>query len=141
FDELVRKQINIAGPVDYGLGWFLRQWNGHKVIEHGGNIDGFNSQVAFMPDQKLGFVLLTNVTASSLGTVAMSTIWKNLVSLPATHEGRRHQPGRGSKTGGRQFPAVPRRWNFRGDLKRRKAGSYIPGPAAIPASERRRPPL
>lgn len=84
FAELTTKQINIAGPVDYGLGWFLRQWNGHKVVEHGGNIDGFNSQVAFMPDQKLGFVLLTNVTASSLGLVAMSTIWKNLVSLPTT---------------------------------------------------------
>src|SRR5690242_19530603 len=74
FDELTRKQINVAGSIDYGLGWFLRQWNGHKVVEHGGNIDGFNSQVAFMPDQKLGFVLLTNVTASPLGTFAMSTI-------------------------------------------------------------------
>src|ERR1051326_3413442 len=84
FDELVRKQINIAGPVDYGLGWFLRQWNGHKVVEHGGNIDGFNAQVTLIPDQKLGFVLLTNVTASSLGTVAMNTIWKNLVATPTT---------------------------------------------------------
>src|SRR5215510_3048742 len=84
FDELVSKQINIAGPVDYGLGWFLRKWNGHKVVEHGGNIDGFNAQVAFMPDQKLGFVLLTNVTASPLGTVAMNTIWKNLVATPTT---------------------------------------------------------
>ena len=84
FDELTRKQINITGSVDYGLGWFLRQWNGHKVVEHGGNIDGFNAQVAFMPDQKLGFVLLTNVTASTLGTVAMNTIWKNLVTLPPT---------------------------------------------------------
>ena len=82
FDELVRKQINIGGTVDYGLGWFLRQWNGHKVVEHGGNIDGFNSQVALMPDQKLGFVLLTNVTASPLGGFAMSTIWKNLVGEP-----------------------------------------------------------
>jgi hypothetical protein len=35
--------------LDYGLGWFLRQWNGHKVVEHGGNIDGFNAQVALMP--------------------------------------------------------------------------------------------
>jgi len=84
FDELTRKQINIAGNVDYGLGWFLRQWNGHKVVEHGGNIDGFNSQVALMPDQKLGFVLLTNVTASTLGSFAMSTIWKNLVGVPTT---------------------------------------------------------
>jgi CubicO group peptidase (beta-lactamase class C family) len=82
FQELTSKQINIAGQVDYGLGWFLRQWNGHKVVEHGGNIDGFNSQVALMPDQKLGFVLLTNVSASSLGAFAMNTIWKNLVGDP-----------------------------------------------------------
>ncbi len=84
FEELTRKQINIAGPIDYGLGWFLRQWNNHKVVEHGGNIDGFNAQVALMPDQKLGFVLLTNVTASSIGAIAMSTIWKELVGVPPT---------------------------------------------------------
>jgi CubicO group peptidase (beta-lactamase class C family) len=84
FDELVSKQMAIAGPLNYGLGWFLREWRGHKVVEHGGNIDGFNSQVAFMPDQKLGFVLLTNVTASPLGGIAMNTIWKNLVGDPTT---------------------------------------------------------
>jgi hypothetical protein len=84
FEELTKKQINIGVNVDYGLGWFLRQWNGHKVVEHGGNIDGFNAQVAMMPDQKLGFVLLTNVTASTLGSTAMSTIWKNLVGVPTT---------------------------------------------------------
>ena len=82
YNELVTKQINVGGSIDYGLGWFLRAWNGHKVVEHGGNIDGFNSEVAFMPDQKLGFVLLTNVTASPLGTFAMTTIWKNLVGTP-----------------------------------------------------------
>jgi CubicO group peptidase (beta-lactamase class C family) len=83
FEELTRKHINIAGSVDYGLGWFLRQWNGHKVVEHGGNIDGFNAQVAFMPDQKVGFVLLTNVTASPIGAMAMNTVWTNLVGAPA----------------------------------------------------------
>jgi CubicO group peptidase (beta-lactamase class C family) len=88
FEELTRKQINIGGSVDYGLGWFLRQWNGHKVVEHGGNIDGFNAQVAFMPDQKLGFVLLTNVTGSPLGGIAMSTIWKELVAVPVTTEAK-----------------------------------------------------
>ncbi len=88
FEELTRKQINITGPVDYGLGWFLRQWNGHKVVEHGGNIDGYNAQVAFMPDQKLGFVLLTNVTASSIGATAMTTIWKELVGVPPTTEAK-----------------------------------------------------
>ena len=82
FNETIIKQMNIGGTVDYGLGWFLRQWNGHKVVEHGGNIDGFNAQVALMPDQKLGFVLLTNVTGSPLGAFAMNTVWKNFVGEP-----------------------------------------------------------
>ena len=88
FEELTRKQINIGGSVDYGLGWFLRQWNGHKVVEHGGNIDGFNAQVAFMPDQNVGFVLLTNVTASPIGAFAMNTIWTNLVGAPPATEAK-----------------------------------------------------
>ncbi len=86
FNETISKQMNIAGSVSYGLGWFLREWNGHKVVEHGGNIDGFNSQVALMPDQKLGFVLLTNVTGSPLGGFAMNTVWKNLVGEPKSEE-------------------------------------------------------
>src|SRR5215217_4258355 len=92
FEELTRKQISVIGSVDYGLGWFLRQWNGHKVVEHGGNIDGFNAQVAFMPDSKVGFVLLTNVTASPIGALAMNTIWKELVGVPTTTEAKATEP-------------------------------------------------
>ena len=79
FAELIKKRITVAGPVGYGLGWFLRDWKGHQIVEHGGNIDGFNAQVALMPDQKLGFALLTNVSASSLGTFTMNTVWEELI--------------------------------------------------------------
>lgn len=82
FAEFISTQTKIGGKTSYGLGWFLRDWNGHKVIEHGGNIDGFNAQVALMPDQRLGFVLLTNLSASPLGSEAMQTIWSNLVGEP-----------------------------------------------------------
>jgi CubicO group peptidase (beta-lactamase class C family) len=85
FQELLSVQNKVAGNVNYGLGWFLRDWKGHKVAEHGGNIDGFNAQVAFMPDQKLGFVLLTNVSASPLGADAMNIIWSNIVGQPETN--------------------------------------------------------
>lgn len=132
FDELVRKQINIAGPVDYGLGWFLRQWNGHKVIEHGGNIDGFNSQVALMPDQKLGFVLLTNVTASSLGTVAMSTIWKNLVSLPTTTEAKAAEPAADPKQEVGKYLLAAAGVSFDVDLKDDKLVLTVPGQPPYP---------
>ncbi|MDT5295238.1 MAG: hypothetical protein QOJ76_2118 [Acidobacteriota bacterium] len=83
FEELVKPQMKITGGVSYGLGWFVRDWHGHKVAEHGGNIDGFNAQVALMPDQHLGFVLLTNVSNSSLPASAMEAVWSNLVGNPA----------------------------------------------------------
>jgi CubicO group peptidase (beta-lactamase class C family) len=85
FKELVAVQNKVAGNVNYGLGWFLREWHGHKVVEHGGNIDGFNALVAMMPDQKLGFVMLTNISGSPLGPYAMETIWLNLVGKPETN--------------------------------------------------------
>jgi CubicO group peptidase (beta-lactamase class C family) len=79
FGELFARQISVAPGVDYGLGWFLRDWQGHKVAEHGGNIDGFNAEVALMPDHKLGFALLTNVTSSPLGGEIREIVWSNLV--------------------------------------------------------------
>jgi CubicO group peptidase (beta-lactamase class C family) len=79
FNELITSQINAGPNVDYGLGWVLSRWDGHKVVAHDGSIDGFSSLVAMMPDQKLGFVLLTNVTTSPLAAVATDAIWTNLV--------------------------------------------------------------
>ena len=132
FDELVRKQVNIGGPVDYGLGWFLRQWNGHKVVEHGGNIDGFNAQVALMPDQKLGFVLLTNVTASSLGATAMNTIWKNLVVDPGATEAKSSEPARRSEARSRQILLCGSKFELRSQLERRQVDDHCSWSADFP---------
>lgn len=82
YDEWLKPQMkmNPSGTVNYGLGWFLRTWNGLKVVEHGGNIDGFNSLVAMIPEKKLGFVMLTNVSGSSLGNDIMPIIWSNILA-------------------------------------------------------------
>lgn len=132
FEELTRKQINIGGTVDYGLGWFLRQWNGHKVVEHGGNIDGFNAQVALMPDQKLGFVLLTNVTASSLGGVAMNTIWKNLVGEPVTTETKAADPAADPKKEVGKYLLAAASVNFDVSWKDEKLVLTVPGQPPYP---------
>jgi len=128
FNEAVTKQINIAGTVDYGFGWFLRQWNKHKVVEHGGNIDGFNSQVAFMPDQKLGFVLLTNVTASSLGSFAMNTIWKSLVGDPTESQDQKASgPATDPKLEVGKYQLVSAGINFEVTMKDDKLVLTVPG--------------
>jgi CubicO group peptidase (beta-lactamase class C family) len=84
FEEWTKPQMTIAGKTSYGLGWFIRDWNGMKVVEHGGNIDGFNSLVAMMPEKKLGFVMLTNVTGSPLGNELMPIIWNEFLGEKKT---------------------------------------------------------
>ncbi len=49
----------------YGLGWFLQDYRGYKVVGHGGAIDGMRAQVAMIPSEKLGLVILTNLDQTS----------------------------------------------------------------------------
>jgi len=81
FEEWLKPQMkaNPTGTVNYGFGWFIQKWNDLKVVQHGGNIDGFNSMVAMIPEKKIGFVMLTNVSASPLGGELMPIIWENIL--------------------------------------------------------------
>lgn len=75
-----QQKISPDGKFSYALGWFVQDYKGKKVIQHGGNIDGFNSMVAFLPDENLGFVMLTNVSGSSLGSELISVIADGILS-------------------------------------------------------------
>ncbi len=92
FAELTKERIRVAGNIGYGYGWMLEDWKGHKVVEHGGNIDGFSAEVALMPDQKLGFVLLTNENTTPLASLAKETIWESLLGAPKTPAVLTHSP-------------------------------------------------
>ncbi|HET9984864.1 MAG TPA: serine hydrolase [Longimicrobiales bacterium] len=50
----------------YGLGWFLLDYRGRKVVHHGGNLDGFSAEVFLVPEEKLGIVILTNMDGTQL---------------------------------------------------------------------------
>lgn len=44
----------------YGLGVFMKDYNGKMLYEHTGGADGFVSNVCFLPEEKLGITILTN---------------------------------------------------------------------------------
>lgn len=53
-------QVKITDKSSYGLGLFVEDDHGVKVVGHGGNNLGFSSDMFFLPDQEIGLVLLYN---------------------------------------------------------------------------------
>jgi len=48
----------------YGLGWGVISYRGKKLLQHGGNIDGFQSYTSLMSSEKIGICVLTNLDGS-----------------------------------------------------------------------------
>jgi CubicO group peptidase (beta-lactamase class C family) len=61
FAELLAPQFPAGPGLDYTLGWIRARHRDHAISQHTGGIDGFSSLVAIMPDEDIGFALLTNV--------------------------------------------------------------------------------
>ena len=54
----------------YALGWFLMDYQGHKVAHHGGGLPGYISKIFLVPSEKIGGIILTN-GETSLPTALM----------------------------------------------------------------------
>src|SRR5436309_15511304 len=83
FDMLITRQIGMGGAAGYALGWAVAVWQGHVLIAHTGGIDGFNAFVAFMPERKVGYVLLTNVSGSATDAAVGPLIWSTFADPQA----------------------------------------------------------
>ena len=59
-------------PGDYGFGWAIDQFRGHKRISHGGAWQGFTCNITRYPDDALTVTVLTNLDAghSNPGLIA-----------------------------------------------------------------------
>ncbi len=60
----------------YGLGWFLTDVLGNKLVSHTGGLPGMLSKVTLIPDLELGMVVLTN---KSGGSGVYSTVTNTIV--------------------------------------------------------------
>jgi hypothetical protein len=48
----------------YGLGWFLEEYEGRKIVSHTGGVNGFVTSVTLVPEEKLGILVFTNTDAN-----------------------------------------------------------------------------
>lgn len=76
----------------YGMGWMISAYRGHPIQMHGGAIDGFLSQVAMLPRQKVGVVVLTNCTPNRLYDVITYQVFDRFLGLePVDWNKRKHE--------------------------------------------------
>jgi len=71
--------------MNYGLGWFLADANGKKIVEHDGGANGFLSKTVLIPEDNLGYVILTNSDGQTLFDALSEQILNDLNKQPYTN--------------------------------------------------------
>ena len=73
-----RERLGAAG---YGIGWRVYDYAGHRVVFHGGAVQGYRASIALVPERDLGVVILWNST-SGVPSGLMPTILDSAIGLP-----------------------------------------------------------
>jgi CubicO group peptidase (beta-lactamase class C family) len=68
----------------YGLGWFLRDYHGRKLVGHTGGVSGFVSRVMLVPEENLGVVILTNAEQGGAFDSILYHILDSYLGVPPT---------------------------------------------------------
>ncbi|WP_425491600.1 serine hydrolase domain-containing protein [Cognatiluteimonas sedimenti] len=74
-----RERLGAAG---YGIGWRVYDYAGHRVVFHGGAVQGYRASIALVPERDLGVVILWNST-SGVPSGLMPTILDSAIGLPS----------------------------------------------------------
>lgn len=53
-------KLSDGKPTRYGYGWATSSYEGHRIIEHGGGINGFATDALRLPDERIFVAVLTN---------------------------------------------------------------------------------
>jgi CubicO group peptidase (beta-lactamase class C family) len=69
------------GDTSYGMGFMISSYRGHKEVEHGGNIDGFSANLAFLPGERIGVVVLTNLDGNPVPNIVTMSVFDRLLGL------------------------------------------------------------
>lgn len=66
----------------YGLGWFMEEYAGRKIVAHTGGVNGFVTSVCLVPEEKLGIIVFTNTDANNFYEALRNEIQDAYLGLP-----------------------------------------------------------
>ncbi len=65
----------------YGLGWLVGRYRDHRLVEHAGGIDGFQTECMLLLDDGIGVAVLTNTSSSLMAPVVGYRVLDELLGL------------------------------------------------------------
>jgi CubicO group peptidase (beta-lactamase class C family) len=68
------RAMTTPGKGDYGLGVMITEHSGTREVEHGGGIEGFNTNLLYVPDRGICVVVLSNVNGSAPGQMGQQLL-------------------------------------------------------------------
>lgn len=73
-----RRGMSVRG---YGFGWQIGTLGADTILSHGGGFTGFSTSMSFMPQRRIGVVVMTNAsgTGSALADLAAQAIYSRLI--------------------------------------------------------------
>lgn len=72
-----------GSPTGYALGIGVTRWNGHRVLQHGGEVSGFTSTSMLLPDDRVAIVVLTNQDAAEASAIIARGVRERLMQSVA----------------------------------------------------------
>jgi CubicO group peptidase (beta-lactamase class C family) len=74
----------------YGLGWFMEEYSGRKIVAHTGGVNGFVTSVTLVPEEKLGIIVFTNTDANRFYESLKNEILDAYLNLPYRNYSQLH---------------------------------------------------
>ncbi|MDX2032600.1 MAG: serine hydrolase [Blastocatellia bacterium] len=68
--------------LSYGLGWFINDYRGHKLVMHGGTIDGFRASIVLDPRARIGVAVVANLNGVQMPEAVCYNVMDLLLGLP-----------------------------------------------------------
>ncbi|KAH8675855.1 beta-lactamase/transpeptidase-like protein [Xylariales sp. PMI_506] len=112
------KWFEHMGPLLYAMGWETSTYRGQRLVMHSGNLPGYTSLMAFLPELQWGLTILTNGDGSS--DQAVQSVFLKLIDdflgvaegnrediIPALDADIRHELDQWVNTRSRIYPEVP----------------------------------
>lgn len=66
----------------YGLGWFMQDYRGRRIVMHTGSIDGMSALLALVPEERLGMVVYLNLDHAELRHALMYRVIDAYLGAP-----------------------------------------------------------